>query len=92
MFAGLAKGYREQGQSEIAAIRRAVDSGDMQRGAKLAHSLKSSSLNIGAQMEGAVSRRLEGAFQVGRADALATLCVELEENFRKAVEELEQVA
>lgn len=92
LLAGLAQGYREQGEREIAAIRRAVQSGDLQRGAKLAHSLKSSSLNIGAQMVGAVSRRIEGDFHVGRTDALATLCDELEENFRKAVAELETLA
>ena len=91
LFAGLAQGYREQGQREIAAIRRAVTSNDLQRGAKLAHSLKSSSLNIGAQMVGAVSRRLEGDFHVGRTDALAMLCDELEDNFRKTIAELEQV-
>jgi len=91
LFAGLAQGYREQGRKEISAIRRAVDSGDLQRGVRLAHSLKSSSLNIGAQMVGAISRRLEGDLHVGRTDALTMLCDELEESFRKTVEELERM-
>ena len=91
LFAGLAQGYREQGQKEISAIRRAVTNGDLQRGIKLAHSLKSSSMNIGAQMVGAISRRLEGDLFVGRTDALTMLCDELEENFKKTVAELDQV-
>ena len=90
LFAGLAQGYRDQGQREIDGIRRAVAEGDLQRGVKLAHSLKSSSLNIGAQMVGAISRRLEGDLHVGRTDALEMLCKELEENFQKAVEELQR--
>jgi HPt (histidine-containing phosphotransfer) domain-containing protein len=92
LLAGLAQGYRDQGQREISAIRKAVNTGDLQRGARLAHSLKSSSMNIGAQMVGAISRRLEGDMHVGRTDALITLCDELEKNFAMAIAELEEVA
>jgi HPt (histidine-containing phosphotransfer) domain-containing protein len=91
LFAGLAQGYREQGQREITAIRQAVTSGDLQAGIALAHSLKSSSLNIGAQMVGAISRRLEGDLYEGRTDSLDSLCDELEDNFQKAVAELDAV-
>jgi HPt (histidine-containing phosphotransfer) domain-containing protein len=91
LFAGLAQGYQEQGERELTAIRKAVERGDLERGVMLAHSLKSSSLNIGAQLVGAISRRLEGDLSVGRTDALTTLCDELEENFRKTVAELQQL-
>ena len=92
LFAALAKGYEEQGEREIAAIRQAIGAAEFERGAVIAHSLKSSSLNIGAQIMGAIARRLEGDLYEGRTDALEKLCDELDENFRKALLELRTLA
>ena len=89
LFKALAQGYREQGEREIADIRKALAAGELERGAVITHSLKSSSLNIGAQIVGAITRRLEGDLHEGRTDSLARLCDELDENFHKALLELQ---
>jgi HPt (histidine-containing phosphotransfer) domain-containing protein len=89
-FVALAQGFREQGEREIAEIRQALEAGDLERSAVLAHSLKSSSLNIGAQIVGAITRRLEGDLHEGRTDSLTKLCAELEDNFQKTLAELQQ--
>jgi HPt (histidine-containing phosphotransfer) domain-containing protein len=88
LLAQLATGYSEQGRSEMMAIRAAIDEGRLQDGAAVAHSLKSSSLNIGAQLVGVICRRIEGDMLAGNSADLATLCRELEMAFERTVEDL----
>ena len=51
--------YLEDGQRQVAALREAAASGDVAELVRPAHSLKSSSLNVGALPLGGLSRRLE---------------------------------
>jgi HPt (histidine-containing phosphotransfer) domain-containing protein len=51
--------YIEDGQDQVAGLREAVTSGDDNELVRPAHSLKSSSLNIGALQLGALCRQLE---------------------------------
>jgi two-component system, sensor histidine kinase and response regulator len=56
--------YLADGAQQIAAMRAAVDSGDVSGLTRAAHSLKSGSLNVGALELGSECRELE---ELGRA-------------------------
>jgi HPt (histidine-containing phosphotransfer) domain-containing protein len=51
--------YLEDGQRQVAALREAATSGQVSELVRPAHSLKSSSLNVGALALGGLSRQLE---------------------------------
>jgi HPt (histidine-containing phosphotransfer) domain-containing protein len=57
--------YIEDGQGQVAALREAASSGDTADLIRPAHSLKSSSLNVGALVLGDLSRRLEEDARTG---------------------------
>lgn len=85
LLAQLIAGFSEQGEREVAALRAASEARRFQEGAMLAHSLKSSSMNIGAQLVGIICRRIEGDMLSERAEDLAMLCGELETSFRETM-------
>jgi HPt (histidine-containing phosphotransfer) domain-containing protein len=91
LLAQLAKGYAEHGLQEVAAIVEAAEQGRLQDGAAFAHSLKSSSVNIGAQLVGTISRRIEGEMLDGNSASLPALCRELEECFQQTVASLREL-
>jgi HPt (histidine-containing phosphotransfer) domain-containing protein len=64
--------YLQDGVSQVAALRAAAESGSPEDLVRPAHTLKSSSLNVGALELGALSRSLEEAARQGPlADAAA---------------------
>ena len=62
--------YLEDGSSRVARLRQAVDAGDAEALTHEAHTLKSSSANLGAQTLSALAKRLE---EMGRDGAIAAL-------------------
>jgi HPt (histidine-containing phosphotransfer) domain-containing protein len=88
LLAQLVAGYTEQGEREVVAIRAACEARRFEEGTILAHSLKSSSLNIGAQLVGIICRQIESELLAGDADRLAPLCDELDAAFRDTLNEL----
>jgi two-component system sensor histidine kinase BarA len=61
----LADTFLEDGDRQIAAMRAAVDDGDVETLTRAAHSMKSGSLNVGALELGALCRSLEEAGRSG---------------------------
>ena len=57
--------YLEDGANQIAAMRTALDGGDTDALTRAAHSMKSSSLNVGALELGDLCRALEEAARNG---------------------------
>jgi HPt (histidine-containing phosphotransfer) domain-containing protein len=88
LLAQLVAGYTEQGDREVTAIRAACEERKFEEGTILAHSLKSSSLNIGAQLVGIICRQIESELLAGDADRLGPLCDELDSAFRDTLSEL----
>lgn len=72
-------------------IRSGVSSGDPSEAEKGAHSLKSSSANIGADRVRALAADTERAGAAGDAAAVAALLPELEEAFSRAIQALESI-
>jgi two-component system sensor histidine kinase BarA len=62
--------YLEDGERQVAALQAATGAGDVEALVRPAHSLKSSSLNVGALGLGELGRQLEEAARTGAvADA-----------------------
>jgi HPt (histidine-containing phosphotransfer) domain-containing protein len=59
--------YLEDGAAQIAALESAANAGDAEALVRPAHSLKSSSLNVGALVVGELARGLEEAARSGTA-------------------------
>lgn len=76
--------YLDDGATQIAALEAAVAAGSVEELVRPAHSLKGSSLNIGALRLGELSRGLEEAARGGAADDAARAVTEIAAAFAEA--------
>src|SRR4051812_20332305 len=73
--------YLEDGASQLAALRTAADAGSAEALGRPAHSLKSSSLNVGALELGSLCRALEEASRGGLVPDAAEDVAAIAESF-----------
>lgn len=68
--------YLDDTPTRLAQLQRAVDNGDADTLSREAHTLKSSSANVGAMTLSAIAQRIE---QAGRAGSAASAAIEVRE-------------
>lgn len=83
--------FLENAPGRMEQIRSGVSSGDIQESEKGAHSLKSSSANVGAVHVRAIAADIERVAGGGDAAAVRELLPSLEDAFARAVAALEDV-
>ncbi|MEO5940434.1 MAG: Hpt domain-containing protein [Candidatus Limnocylindrales bacterium] len=76
--------YLEDGANQLATMRAALDSGDLEALTRAAHSMKSGSLNVGALELGSLCRALEEAGRGGSVADGADRVAEIEAGFGAA--------
>jgi len=70
--------YLDEAPAHRARLRAALDAGDLAEAGRVAHALKSASLNVGAKGLGELCRRLERQCKDGRAAGLTDLVAAVE--------------
>ena len=75
----------------MAQIRSGIDAGDIKEAEKGAHSLKSSSANVGAMHLRTIAADMERAAADGEAAAVTALLPSMESAFSQAISALESV-
>ena len=83
--------YLDDGSSRMARLRRAFNAGDAEALTLEAHTLKSSSANLGAQTLSALAKRLEEMGRNGAVSALADDVARFEEQFAMVKASLEKL-
>lgn len=80
--------YIEDGRSQVASLRAALERGDSEAVVRSAHSLKSSSLNVGALALGDRCRMLEEAARGGPVDDATDQAAAIAADFDEVVRAL----
>ena len=83
--------YLDDGSSRMARLRRAFNAGDAEALTLEAHTLKSSSANLGAQTLSVLAKRLEEMGRDGAVSALADDVARFEEQFAMVKASLEKL-
>ena len=83
--------FLENAPNRMAQIRAGLDGGDIKESEKGAHSLKSSSANVGAQQVRGIAAEMERTAAGGDAAAASALLPSLESAFSQAIAALESV-
>ncbi len=83
--------FLENAPNRLTQIRAGVDGGDIKESEKGAHSLKSSSANVGALHLRTLAADMERAAATGDAGAVSALLPSLESAFSQAISALESV-
>jgi len=82
--------FAEDSRRVLAGIREAVDARDAPRVGSLSHSLKGSSLNVGAEHVAALARRLESLGKACELSGMDTLVHDLETELETVLVEMER--
>jgi HPt (histidine-containing phosphotransfer) domain-containing protein len=85
----MAELFRENAPGRIAALREGAASGDAERVARAAHSLKSTAPNVGGAALAATARALEEAVATGDAERAARLGADAERQLAALLEWLD---
>ena len=76
--------YLDDTPTQIAQLRASIDAENIESMARAAHSLKSSSLSVGATDVGALAREIEAQGRAGSLDGCRALTAELEKQYAAA--------
>ena len=87
-FEELLGAYKDQTQTHITSLTQAIEKNAKQQGLDLAHTLKSSNLQVGAQRLGETFRQLETMLEEDNFSDAQKACECLPDLFHKTFEEL----
>jgi HPt (histidine-containing phosphotransfer) domain-containing protein len=82
--------YRDEARTQLERLHVAVDAADLAQVVAVAHSLKSASLNVGADAMGARCAAIEQAARSGTLPPHPAACAELDALYAALLPELEQ--
>ncbi len=90
-FAQLLRSYAQQAPSQVERIEAAARAGDIEAMVRPAHSLKSSSANVGAMQVSALAREIEQDAREARRTAAVSALPELREALGRAIAAIEPI-
>ena len=80
--------FKDEGPGLVLKLREAVDTGEIQLATRYAHSLKSSSANIGAEALSELARQAEHAGRMGDPGELRNLLPLIDAQLEEVIAEL----